>query len=95
MSEPGQVDLGELLELLDADRRLLEMLLEEGVLPPPLERRYSLEEADVARVARVLVRDLDVNLAGVEVILHMRTQIVSLRRQLDEMLAELARLRVR
>jgi len=78
------IALAELLELLDEDRPLLQLLLDEGLLAPPLERRYSLEEADVARVARVLVRDLEVNVAGVEVILHMRAQIVELRRRLDE-----------
>ena len=48
-------------------------------------RLYS--EADVARLRRIqrLVSDLGVNLAGVEVILHMREQLLALRRELAEL----------
>lgn len=77
----ADLEFDELLELLDADRGLLELLLDEGLITPPLERAYSVEEAEVARVARVLVRDLGVNVPGVEVILHMRRQIVLLQRR--------------
>lgn len=44
--------------------------------------RYS--ESDIARVLRIrrLVNDLGVNLAGVEAILHLRDQVLTLRRTL-------------
>ena len=45
----------------------------------------------MARVARVLLRDLDVNLAGVEVILRMRTEMLALRAQFTEVLTNLRR----
>ena len=56
-------------------------------------RLYS--QRDVERLQQVLrlVRDLGVNLAGVEVIMRMSAQIEELREQLDEARAELARLR--
>ena len=40
-------------------------------------------------VARVLYRELEVNPAGVEIILHMRHQILSLRKQMEEVLLRL------
>ena len=92
MSRGDQVanlSLRQLLAALDQDRRLLEMLLDEGVLAPPLERDYTAAELEAARVARVLHRELDVNLAGVEVILHMREQILALRTQMEEILRHL------
>src|ERR1041385_5978576 len=49
------------------------------------ERRYSREQVDRIRVAQNLVRELGVNLEGVEVALHMRDQIIQMRRQLDEL----------
>ena len=49
------------------------------------ERRYSLDQVDRIRVAQNLVRELGVNLEGVEVALHMRDQIIQMRRQLDEL----------
>jgi len=48
-------------------------------------RLYS--EADIERLLRIqrLVNDLGVNLAGAEVILNMREQLLALHRQLDEL----------
>ena len=42
------------------------------------------EEIEHARVAHVLLRDLDVNWAGVEVILRMRSELLVTRRTLAE-----------
>jgi DNA-binding transcriptional MerR regulator len=49
------------------------------------ERRYSLDQVDRIRVAQNLVRELGVNFEGVEVALHMRDQIIQMRRQMDEL----------
>jgi hypothetical protein len=78
--------LAELLVVVEDDREIVELLLDAGVLPPPIEREYSEEEVELARVARVLVRELDVNAAGVEVILRMREEMLALRRQVAEVL---------
>ena len=58
-----------------------------GLLVPATKsgtRRYS--DRDIAQVRRIqrLMEDLEVNLAGVEVILHMREQIIRLRRELRQ-----------
>ena len=78
--------LRELLVIVEDDREVVELLLEAGVLPAPLERDYSDDEAELVRVARVLVRELEVNVPGVEVILRMRAEILALRRQMTEVL---------
>lgn len=46
------------------------------------EKAYSLDQVDRIRVARNLIEDLGVNLEGVEVALHMREQIISMRQEL-------------
>ena len=78
--------LHELLVVVEDDREIVEMLLEAGVLPAPLEREYSEEEAELARVARLLLRELEVNLAGVEGILRMRQEMIALRKQMAEVI---------
>ncbi len=42
------------------------------------------DEAEELRVAALLVRELDVNAAGVEVILHMRRRLVALEHRSAE-----------
>jgi DNA-binding transcriptional MerR regulator len=46
------------------------------------ERLYPLDQVDRIRVAHNLIGDLGVNLEGVAVALHMREQIIGMRRQL-------------
>ena len=82
--------LVELLALLGEEPAFVEMLQAEGLLRSPLEREYSEEEADEARVARLLLRELEVNMAGVAVILHMRRQMLALRGQVLEVLQQVA-----
>jgi len=50
------------------------------------EKVYSLDQVDRIRVAHSLIDELGVNLEGVEVALHMREQIVQMRRQMEELL---------
>ncbi len=49
----------------------------------------SAEDAERMRVIAVLMNELEVNLAGVEVILHMRNESLSMRRQFDEVVETL------
>ena len=78
--------LRELLVVVGDDREILELLHDAGVFPPPLERDYSESEAELARVARVLHRELEVNLPGVEVILRLRSEMLAMRQQVTELL---------
>jgi len=79
-------ELKVLFELLGDDADLLELLYEVGALRRDAER---LEETEIeaALVARTLVRELDVNAPGVEIILRMRAELIAQRRQVGELLA--------
>ena len=49
----------------------------------------SHEDVDKARLALLLMRELDVNLAGAEVIVHMRAEMVAMQRQFGKILEAL------
>ncbi len=67
----------EVLRLLGLhDRGPLELLREEGLFP---EDEVSDEEAEELRVAIVLMRDMGVNAAGVDVILRLRSRLITLQ----------------
>jgi hypothetical protein len=73
------------LAVIEGDTELLEQLVVLGLC----ERRdegYSVEEVELMRVARVLVRELDVNWPGVEVILRMRDELMATQRQMADLL---------
>ena len=72
--------------LLGGDRELYGLLCEAGFVPSD-DTALAPEHLETARVARTLVHELEVNWAGVEVVLHMRSQLVATRRQLDELAA--------
>src|SRR5262249_10092440 len=46
----------------------------------------SFEDAERVRVALMLIGELDVNLAGVEVIMHMREDMLAMQRQVADIL---------
>ena len=53
------------------------------------EAVISAEDVERARVVALLVRELEVNLPGAEVIVHMRDEMIAMRRQFTEILEEL------
>jgi len=55
------------------------------------ERVFSEEQLDRMRIINNLVSDLDVNLAGVEVILEMRENMIRMQRQFDQILDAMVR----
>ncbi len=75
--------------LLGGDRDLYLQLCESGLVPRD-DSALAQEHLETARVVRTLVHELEVNWAGVEVVLQMRSQLVATRHQLSE-LAELVR----
>lgn len=48
-------------------------------------RRYTESDIEQIRFIKRLVDDLGVNLAGVEVILHLRRQLIEAQRELEEL----------
>jgi|GEM_PF-1299082 len=81
----------ELLALLDMDEDFLHLLEREEIIQIASEGIYSEEEVDSARLARTLMKELDVNLEGVEVILHMRKNMIEMQRHFKDLLQELSR----
>jgi len=71
----------------------LEMLEREGliVIKRTLDDVVVISSADLdrARVTALLTQELEVNLAGAEVILRMRDDMIAIRRQFDEILTDL------
>ena len=65
------------------DPELITSLRDEGLFP---EDEVSSEEAEELRVAIVLMRDMGVNAAGVEVILRMRHRLMTLQSRTEEAL---------
>lgn len=53
------------------------------------DRVISADDADKARVARFLVDELEVNLAGAEVIVRMRSEMMAMQRQFGKILETL------
>ena len=77
-----------LVEILGNDEEIVLRLVEEGLI---MDRPDGFERRDIERalVTRTLVRELDVNWAGVEVILLMREQLRATQLQVAEMLSAL------
>ena len=84
------VELRVLIELIGDDRSLLDDLMEHGIVRRDV---HDLDEAEVeaALVARTLLRELDVNMPGVEIILRMRAELIAQRRQVAELITRLKR----
>ncbi len=93
------VKVTEVLTELHVDREFLRELEAEDLIHPKQtsegEFVISSEDVDRVRLALVLTGELDVNLPGVEVIMHMRESMVAMHRQfsdiLDALVAEMRR----
>jgi hypothetical protein len=79
-----------ILTLLEGDELLYEQLRVEGVIPSD-EQLLAAEHLEVARVVHTLVRELEVNWAGVELVLRLRGELIDARRQVAELLDVLQR----
>jgi MerR family transcriptional regulator, heat shock protein HspR len=53
-------------------------------------KSFSVAEMEKIRLAKILMDEMDVNLAGVEVILQMRKSMIAMRKQFDAILEDLA-----
>jgi MerR family transcriptional regulator, heat shock protein HspR len=88
------VKLQEVCTTLQVDSDLLNLLLGEGLIEVKhtLEDDVviSFEDAERLRVAAMLLREMEVNLAGVEIILHMREELVAMQQQFHQILETLA-----
>lgn len=82
----------EVIELCGVDENFVLLLEKEDVIHPIVQRKqklYPLDQVDKVRVAHILLSEMQVNLAGVEVALHMREQMIAMNRALEETIREL------
>jgi hypothetical protein len=83
--------LRQICELLELDEGFATELVHEAVLVADAEQGYySADMLERARVAREMVLELEVNVAGAAVIVRMREELVELRRIAGELARELA-----
>lgn len=85
--------LAEIVETCDVSAAFIRTLEREHLIQPVRRRRlkfYPVDQVDRVRVAHILVGEMGVNLAGVEVALHMREQIIGIRRDFAEVMRRLA-----
>ena len=86
----------EVVGIFEVDERFLQELEEEDILCPvcrdkPFSKVFSTSELEKIRLAKILVEEMDVNVAGVEIILRMRQMVFEMRKQFDDILEDLAR----
>ena len=83
----------QILELLEIESGFLQDLESEEIIaldaPEGEEGEYSETMLERARVAYNLVHDLEVNLAGVAIIVQMREDMAGLRHKVEGLLGEL------
>lgn len=79
MSDGKRLSLAELLEVLGGDESFLEEARQAGLIDEG--ESYDIVLVERVRVARTLVRELDVNWPGVEVVLRLREELVTTRHQ--------------
>jgi len=85
----------QVVEMLEIDETFINDLVDEQILCPirdidPPGRLFTQVELEKLWLAKVLMKDLGVNLAGVDVILDMRKKMIEMRRQFDDILEDLA-----
>jgi MerR family transcriptional regulator/heat shock protein HspR len=82
--------MSDVTHVCSVSKRFVLFLERENLITPVLrknEKVYALKDVDRIRVARILVREMGVNLEGVEVVLHMRDQIIGMRRRLVKLIS--------
>jgi len=85
----------EVVEFFQVNEAFLNDLEKEDIVCPScrdglLDKSFSTAEMEKIRLAKILMDEMDVNLAGVEVILQMRKSMIAMRKQFDAILEDLA-----
>ena len=79
-------------ELCGMHEQSLRMYERRGLIAPQRSpgniRRFSPQDVEQIRFIKRLVDELGVNLAGVEVILHMRQQLIDIQQELRQLQCE-------
>ncbi len=85
----------EVLAFFEIDEEFLRYLEQEKIVCPVcsednITRTFTARDVENLRLTRILMEELNVNLAGVEVILNMRRNMIDMRKQFDAILEEMA-----
>jgi hypothetical protein len=78
------VSLDTLIDLAGGDCELVTRLIDEGVIEQG-EHGFAPEQVDRVLVSCTLIRELEVNLAGVDIILRLRAELANARKRLGEL----------
>ncbi len=87
--------IGEIVEVFQVQEDLIHMMEREQVITFCSDGKESgkllpSSEIEKIQLAKTLIEDMDVNIPGVEVILHMGQNMIEMRCQFDEILKQLA-----
>jgi DNA-binding transcriptional MerR regulator len=81
--------IAEVVSVCSVSREFILSLEREQLISAVMRKRekvYPLDQVDRIRVAQVLIREMGVNLEGVDVALHMREQLIPMRRMIAALL---------
>jgi MerR family transcriptional regulator/heat shock protein HspR len=86
----------QVIEIFEVDESFLDILEAEDLVHPvqeesTREKVFPPDQVERIRIINNLVNDLEVNLAGVEVIMEMRENLIRMQRQFDQILESLVR----
>jgi MerR family transcriptional regulator/heat shock protein HspR len=86
--------VSEIIECFEIDKTFLVSLEREEIICPTYSKKAHTEcftprDVEKLRLAKILIEDMGVNLAGVEVILRMRENMFDMRNQFDSILEDL------
>lgn len=97
MTDPGKplYLIGVVADMLKIHPQTLRLYERKGLIRPSRTvgrtRMYSAEDVDEIRRILRLTRDLGVNLAGVEILLKMRRQMLAMQQELEELAVHVRR----
>ena len=78
-----------LVELVGGDDELIARLVEEGEIQP-INDQVAVVNVDRVLIAQTLVRELEIDWPGVEVILRLQDELAAARQRIARLEAELA-----
>ena len=87
--------VSEVVEFFQIEERFVVDLEEEEVIHPiyregETDKLFSADELEKVRLAKILIEEMGVNVAGVDVILRMRQNLIEMRAQFDSILEDVA-----
>jgi MerR family transcriptional regulator/heat shock protein HspR len=95
MERRGTYSISAVAEMFGVHQQTLRAYERQGLITPERTagntRRYTQENIEELEIILNLTRELGVNRAGVEVILHMRKQLAAMRLEAQEMIRRIYR----